>query len=97
MSWTEITQLDLSPKYLLGGIARGGRCGGVMARTVGRTTTTKKGGDKGQLPSYVCSACYRVRRKRSDVNALVGGVVVGRLQMADAAQLFATGDPAALQ
>jgi len=29
-----------APKYLLGGIARCGRCGGVMARAVGRTTTT---------------------------------------------------------
>lgn len=86
-----------APKYLLGGIARCGRCDGVMARANGRMTTTKAGGAKRQPPSYVCSECYRVRRKQSDVDALVEGVVVGRLQMPDAAQLFAQGDPAALQ
>jgi site-specific DNA recombinase len=86
-----------APKYLLGGIARCGRCGGVMARAVGRTTTTKKGGAKRQPPSYVCSECYRVRRKQEFVDAVVEGIVVGRLQMPDAAQLFTTGDPAALQ
>jgi site-specific DNA recombinase len=86
-----------APKYLLGGIARCGRCGGGMARAVGRTTTTKKGGAKRQPPSYVCSECYRVRRKQEFVDAVVEGIVVGRLQMPDAAQLFAMGDPAALQ
>lgn len=86
-----------APKYLLGGIARCGRCDGVMARAPGRMTTTKAGGAKRQPPSYVCTECYRVRRKQSDVDALVEGIVVGRLQMPDAAQLFAQGDPAALQ
>lgn len=86
-----------APKYLLGGIARCGRCGGVMVRAVGRMTTTKTGGAKRQPPSYVCSECYRVRRKQSDVDKVVEGIVVGRLQMPDAAQLFAQGDPAALQ
>ncbi|MDH6236243.1 recombinase family protein [Cryobacterium sp. CG_9.6] len=86
-----------APKYLLSGIARCGRCDGVMARAIGRMTTTKTGGVKRQPPSYVCSECYRVRRKQTDVDALVEGIVVGRLQMPDAAQLFATGDPAALQ
>lgn len=86
-----------APKYLLGGITRCGRCDGVMARAPGRMTTTKAGGAKRQPPSYVCTECYRVRRKQSDVDALVEGIVVGRLQMPDAAQLFAQGDPAALQ
>ena len=86
-----------APKYLLGGIARCGRCGGVMARAVGRMQRQANGNVKRQPPSYVCSECYRVRRKQSDVDALVEGTVVGRLQMPDAAQLFATGDPTALQ
>jgi len=85
------------PKYLLGGIARCGRCGGVMVRQVGRMTTTKSGGSKRQPPSYACVECYRVRRKQEDVDAVVEGIVVGRLQMPDAAQLFTQGDPAALQ
>ncbi|GLI28506.1 serine recombinase [Agromyces rhizosphaerae] len=85
-----------APKYLLGGIARCGRCGGVMRRAVGRMTTTKSGGSKRQPPSYVCGDCYRVRRKQADVDALVEGIIAGRLQMPDAAQLFVTGDPIAL-
>lgn len=86
-----------APKYLLGGIARCGLCGGVMRRAVGRMTTTNTGGAKRQPPSYVCGECYRVRRKQSDVDALVEGIVAGRLQMPDAAQLFTQGNPAALR
>lgn len=86
-----------SPKYLLGGIARCGRCGGDMGRAVGRMTTTKRGGIKRQPPSYVCKECFRVRRKQEFVDTLVEGIVLGRLQMPDAAQLFAKGDPAAVQ
>jgi len=86
-----------APKYLLGGIARCGRCGGAMVRAVGRMTRQANGGAKRQPPSYVCSQCFKVRRKQDLVDALVEGIVVGRLQMPDAAQLFATGDPAALE
>jgi site-specific DNA recombinase len=68
-----------------------------MRRAVGRMTTTKTGGTKRQPPSYVCSECYRVRRKQEDVDALVEGIVLGRLQMPDAAELFTRGDPDALQ
>lgn len=86
-----------APKYLLGGIARCGRCDGVMVRAVGRMARQSNGASKRQPPSYVCSECYRVRRKQDLVDALVEGIVVGRLQLPDAAQLFATGDPAALE
>ncbi|WP_346923070.1 recombinase family protein [Glutamicibacter creatinolyticus] len=99
-----------APKYLLGGIARCGRCdgtlneagdpvecGGVMVRAVGRKTRQANGKEKRQPPSYVCSECYRVRRKQELVDTLVEGIVVGRLQMPDAALLFSQGDPAALQ
>lgn len=85
-----------APKYLLGGIARCGRCGGVMARAVGRNQRQANGNIKRQPPSYVCTECHRVRRKQSDVDALVESIVVGRLQMPDAAQMFAQGDPAEL-
>lgn len=51
----------------------------------------------GRHPSYVCKECFRVRRKQSDVDSLVEGIVVGRLQKPDAAQLFAQGDPLALR
>ncbi|MDZ8202078.1 recombinase family protein [Microbacterium sp. SSW1-59] len=99
-----------SPKYLLGGIARCGRptgeldeagepveCGGVMVRAVGRKTRQANGNEKRQPPSYVCRECYRVRRKQDPVDALVEGIVLGRLQMPDATQLFSQGDPAAVQ
>ncbi|HTN57629.1 MAG TPA: recombinase family protein [Protaetiibacter sp.] len=85
-----------APKYLLGGIARCGLCGGGMVRAVGRWTRQANGNTKRQPPSYVCSECHRVRRKQESVDALVEGVVVGRLQMPDAAQVFVQGDPAAL-
>jgi hypothetical protein len=68
-----------------------------MVRAVGRMTRQANGTSKRQPPSYVCSECYRVRRKQDLVDALVEGIVVGRLQMPDATQLFATGDPAGLE
>ncbi|WP_314095935.1 recombinase family protein [Microbacterium foliorum] len=86
-----------APKYLLGGIARCGRCGGVMVRAVGRTTRQANGNTKRQPPSYVCSECYRVRRKQEFVDIYVEGVLVGKLAMPDNADLFTRGDPAALQ
>ena len=68
-----------------------------MARAIGKMQRQANGNVKRQPPSYVCSECYRVRRKQAEVDALVEGVLVGRLQMPDAAQLFAQGDPAALE
>lgn len=67
-------------KYLLGGIAVCGRCGGPMRRVMGRMTTNKStGAVKRQPPAYQCSACFRVRRKQSDVDAKVEGVMIGIL------------------
>jgi hypothetical protein len=86
-----------APKYLLGGIARCGRCGGVMGRAVGRMSRQANGSVKRQPPSYVCKECFRVRRKQSDVDSVVEGTVLRRLQMPDAAHLLGQGDPAALQ
>lgn len=98
------------PKYLLSGIARCGRptgalddagepvlCDGVMVRGVGRTTRQANGNSKKQPSSYVCSECYRVRRKQSNVDDVVEGIVLRRLQRPDAAKLFTQGDPDALQ
>ena len=86
-----------APKYLLGGIALCGRCGGTMARAIGKMQRQADGTVKRQPPSYVCSECYRVRRKQADVDSLVERTLVGKLQSPEAAQLFARGDPAALQ
>lgn len=69
----------------------------MIVRAVGRKTREANGNEKRQPPSYVCSECYRVRRKQDDVDATVQAVVIGRLQMPDAAALFTRGDPAALQ
>lgn len=98
------------PKYLLGGIARCGRptgeidehgdpveCGGVMVRGVGRLTRQANGRTKRQPSSYVCSECYRVRRKQEFVDIYVEGNILSRLEQPDAARFFAQGDPAALQ
>lgn len=85
-----------APKYLLGGIAQCGLCGDGMVRAVGRRTQQANGNTKRQPPSYVCSECHRVRRKQDYVDMFVEGQVLGRLQMDDAAGLFAQGDPAVL-
>jgi len=80
-------------KYLLSGIARCGLCGGVMRRQIGRTTTSKKtGATKRQPPSYCCSECFKVRRSQEAVDDLVTRVLVARLALPDALELFATGD-----
>jgi DNA invertase Pin-like site-specific DNA recombinase len=76
-----------TPKYLLAGIARCGRCGGRMRRTVGRMEKGKR-----QPPAYQCSECFRVRRRQDLVDAVVEGVIVARLSRPDAVELFAVGD-----
>ena len=83
-----------SPKYLLGGIARCGKCGGVMVRLVGRMTRTQSG-SKRQPPAYACSECHGVRRKQDLVDAVVEGIIVKRLEQPDALDLFARGDEGA--
>lgn len=90
-----VSPIGRAPKYLLGGIARCGRCGGAMARLVGRMATTKSGGTKRQPPAYACSECHRVRRKQEFVDAVVEGVLIARLTAPDAAGLFAHGDSGA--
>ncbi len=92
-----------APKYLLGGIARCGKptgeldddgqpvlCGGVIVRQVG---SVKRG--KPQAPSYSCDACYGVRRKQEPVDRFVTEVVLRRLEMPDAIDLFTRGDEGA--
>jgi DNA invertase Pin-like site-specific DNA recombinase len=89
------------PLYLLSGIARCGRCGGTMRSQVGRITTTAKG-SKRQPPSYGCSFCFRVRRQRERVDALVEIAALTVLEeMRDdprlVARLFVRGNPKAAQ
>lgn len=84
-------------KYLLSGIALCGLCGGRMRRVVGRMTTNRSTGvTKRQPPAYQCSECFRVRRKQDAVDAVVEGVIVARLSMPDATELFAQGDSSAV-
>lgn len=80
-------------RYLLSGIARCGKCGGKMRRSIGRMTTTKAG-VKQQPPSYSCSSCYKVRRKQDDVDDVVSAKVIAMLMAPDAANLFPTGNAA---
>ncbi len=80
-----------SPKYLLGGIARCGKCGGVMVRLVGRMTRTQSG-SKRQPPAYACSECHGVRRKQDLVDAVVEGIIISRLGQPDALELLTRGD-----
>ncbi len=79
-------------RHLLTGLARCGRdgCDGTMVVNCGRVA----GNGKRQPPAYVCSTCHRIRRKESDVDAVVEGVMVARLQKPDALSALAAGDPA---
>ncbi|MEB0303854.1 MULTISPECIES: recombinase family protein [unclassified Cryobacterium] len=80
-------------KYLLSGLALCGLCGGVMRRQIGRTVVSEKtGATKRQPPAYNCSICYKVRRHQEAVDASIVELVVGRLGMPDAIDLFATSD-----
>lgn len=82
-------------KYLLSGLAICGLCGGTMRRQIGRTVTSKTtGAVKRQPPSYHCSECFKVRRKQEPVDLLVTEVLIARLSMPDAIDLFAVSDDA---
>ena len=75
--------------YLLSGVARCGLCGGVM-----RGSASHKSGPKTTPAQYSCKDCYRIRRKMSDVDEVVEGVIIRRLSMPDGPDLFA-GNPSA--
>lgn len=82
-----------APKYLLAGLINCGLCGGVMKRNPGRLSQTKAGGTRRQPASYVCSKCFRVRRKQSSLDEFVTRLIVGRLEREDAFAAFSRGDP----
>ncbi|MBA3293727.1 MAG: recombinase family protein [Geodermatophilaceae bacterium] len=77
-------------KHLLSGIARCSRagCDGTMVVNPGRVG--KDG--KHQPPAYVCARCTRIRRKESDVDAVVEAVMIARLSQSDALMEVAVGD-----
>ncbi|GAA1962582.1 recombinase family protein [Microbacterium aquimaris] len=90
------------PKHLLSGIIYCGRCEAqpnaapaVMRRASGKLVTTRDGRTKRQPPSYFCTTCYKVRRKQEDVERVVVGTLLRRLQQPDALALFTRGDDAA--
>lgn len=72
--------LGNAPKHLLTMIAKCGRCGGDMRRLKGA-----KSPKTGLYPSpqYGCKECYKLSRKMEDVDAVVTGAVLGRLQRPD--------------
>jgi site-specific DNA recombinase len=77
--------------HLLSGIAKCGRCGGVL-----RGAAAHVSGKKRQPRAYFCAGCYKLRRKADAVDEVVEGVVVARLSRPDAAGLFG-GNPGALK
>lgn len=86
-----------TPKYLGSGLFRCGVCsetaGGKMVRLPG---WTPRGGGRGTQPAYACGSCHRVRRLQAPVDSYVEEIVLRRLERDDATELFATGDPAAV-
>ncbi|WP_457098832.1 recombinase family protein [Microbacterium sp. P5_E9] len=85
-----------APKYLLSGIARCGRCGGTMRRLVGWTPKPESKSRKAVAPAYACADCHKVRRQQAALDAFVEELIVGRLELADAADIFTQGNPAAV-
>lgn len=74
------TNMGNAPKHLLTMIAQCGLCGGYMRRV--RGAWSDKRGD--YLPAaYACKECHKIRRKIEDVDAVVTGAVLGRLQRPD--------------
>jgi site-specific DNA recombinase len=77
-------------KHLLTGIAICGRCGSSrMAVNVGRVGAN----GKHQPPAYACQACTRVRRKQSEVDAVVEEVLIAILEKPGALDHLVTGNP----
>jgi site-specific DNA recombinase len=72
--------LGNAPKHLLTMIAKCGRCGGNMRRLKGAKSKAT-----GLYPSpvYSCKDCFKLSRKIEDVDAIVTGAVLGRLQRPD--------------
>jgi hypothetical protein len=69
-----------------------------MRRQIGREIKSKRTGRiKRQPPSYNCSACFKVRRVQSSVDAVVREVLIARLEKPDAVALFAVGNSSAAQ
>lgn len=64
-------------RHLLSGIARCGRCGGVM-----RVMSSRRG------RSYVCSECFGVRRAMEPVDEEVRNMVIALLSRADGRRTF---------
>lgn len=69
-------------KYLLSGLARCGKCGGVLFATIANPPS------KGRYHVYRCRACYLTRRMDL-VDEVVEGVLLARMAQPDAAALLA--------
>lgn len=73
-------QQGTTPKFLLSGLARCGRCGEVMFATPMKNRGTPYMG-------YRCPACY-LSRRLDLVDEVVEGVILARLSQPDASSLF---------
>lgn len=89
------TSRGMELRHPLSGLLICGRCGGRCRSTTGAKYVTPEGAEARRPQSYACSECYKVRAKIEDVDAVVLGLVEGRLAMPDAPMLFA-GDPEGL-
>lgn len=88
------------PKHLLSGIAWCGRCADTLGgRVIRLPAWTPKPGQTSRATkaAYACNTCHKVRRLQEPVEELVTEYVLQRLEREDAAELFATGDPAVVK
>ncbi|WNM28085.1 recombinase family protein [Demequina capsici] len=73
-------------KWLLSGVAECGKCGATVRGNAGKTGATR----------YICPKCFGVRRSVELVDSVVESVMVERLALPDAPNLFG-GDADALE
>jgi len=85
-----------TPRHLLSGIVRCGRCEGDV-RMLRLAPWTPKEGQKSKptKAAYACPVCTRVRRLQEPVDALVQEVILRRLERPDAVDLVTRGDATA--
>lgn len=83
------TNRGATRRHLLTGLALCGLCGGGI-RVI--PAQVQKSG-KRVPPRYGCRDCFKITRKQADVDAVVEGLIVGRLSMPDALEVIASGDP----
>lgn len=84
-------------RHLLSKLAVCGLCGAGMTSNPGRPAEKATPEKRAKAPGYVCTNCFGVRRRQSDVDELITDLVIARLEQPDAVEVLARrSDPGAV-